>query len=108
MLNNPAFYSTTGPSSQNPMNDTMMNTKWNSRFVTSFATKEATAETMNKGISYLVAPHNLSFNKRAIQTNGSNHTSVIGSIQEILDRHNVKESKKLKGMSPEMAAKAVK
>ena len=86
----------------------MMMTKWNAKFVTGFATKEATAETMNKGLSHLVAPHNLSFNKRAIQSNNKNHSSVIGSIQAILGRHQIKEDKKLKGMSPEMAAKAMK
>ena len=41
--------------------------KWNVSFANSFGSKEANMETLNKGASFLVAPHNLSFSKHTKQ-----------------------------------------
>ena len=61
---------------------------------------------MNRGASYLVTPHNLSFNKRAIKAAGTNHDKVVGSIQSMIDKHEFKQAKRMRGMTEEMAKKA--
>ena len=60
---------------------------------------------MNKGASFLVAPHNLTFNKRAIAASSKNHENVLSSIEHILAKHNAKEAKAMQGMTEEMAKK---
>ena len=83
--------------------------KWNTKYGSGFATKEASVDgpnqMLNKGTSFLVAPHNLSFNKRAMEASKSNHTKVLGSIEKILAKHNAKEAKAMRGMTEEMAKK---
>ena len=60
---------------------------------------------LNKATSFLVAPHNLSFNKRAMEASKSNHKNVLSSIEKILAKHNAKEAKAMRGMTEEMAKK---
>ena len=60
---------------------------------------------LNKGASFLVAPHNLTFNKRAVQASSSNHENVLNSIETILAKHNSKEEKAMRGMTEEMQKK---
>ena len=60
---------------------------------------------LNKGASFLVAPHNLTFNKRAVQASSSNHENVLNSIETILAKHNAKEEKAMRGMTEEMQKK---
>ena len=83
--------------------------KWNTKYGSGFATNEASVDgpnqMLNKGTSFLVAPHNLSFNKRAMEASKSNHTKVLGSIEKILAKHNAKEAKAMRGMTEEMAKK---
>ena len=62
---------------------------------------------MNRGASYLVTPHNLAFNKRAIQAAEKNHENVVSSIKKVLDKHEVKEAKRMRGMTEEMAKTAL-
>lgn len=59
---------------------------------------------MNKGASYLVAPHNLTFNNRAMNVTHGNHSRVVSDIKAIIDRHNAAEAQKLAGLSPEIVA----
>ena len=51
-----------------------------------------------------MAPHNLSFNKRAQRATHSNREKVAEQLQAIIDKHNSEQEKKMKNMSPEMAA----
>lgn len=60
---------------------------------------------MNRGASYLVASHNMVFNKTAIKATESNHVKVVDSMQKILNKHEAKEARKVLHMSPEMKAK---
>ena len=84
----------------------MIVSKWNTKYGTGFATKDASSrEMMNRGASFLVAPHNLTFNKRAIEASQQNHNNVLSSIEQILGKHNAKEAKAMKGMTEEMAKK---
>ena len=57
---------------------------------------------LNRGTSYLVAPHNVTFNKKGMDASNANHIKVVNSLQGILDKHDAKESRAVKGMSPEM------
>lgn len=57
---------------------------------------------MNRGASFLVAPHNLSFNKRSIQACDSNHAKVVDGLESILQKHKIEEEKKTKGLSDEL------
>lgn len=59
---------------------------------------------MNRGASYFVQPHSLSFNKYAMKANKSNHLRVMSDLENILEKHAAQEAKKLKGLSEEMAA----
>ena len=52
----------------------------------------------------MVAPHNLTFNKRAIKASETNHQSVVATLTSILSKHQAKEDKKNKGLSAEMVA----
>jgi len=70
----------------------------------SLASKKAKLQTLNKGASFLVQPHNLSFNKHAIKVTEQNHQRVIGDLHNILNKHEIAEARKLKGLSEEMAA----
>ena len=58
----------------------------------------------NRGASYLVAPHNLTFNKNAVDANAQNRSNVIESIQTILTKHKFEEAKKKKNMSTDELA----
>ena len=53
----------------------------------------------------MVAPQNLSFNKRAIKANEQNHIRVMDSVQSILSKHDEKEARRLRGLSLESEAK---
>lgn len=55
-----AMYSTI---SHHGGNGSKIMSKWNVSFANSFGSKEANMETLNRGASFLVAPHNVSFNK---------------------------------------------
>ena len=82
----------------------MIVSKWNRGLCDKFASKGASQKRMmNTGASFLVAPHNLSFNKRAIQASEENHNNVLSSINHILAKHNASEAKQLKCMTEEMA-----
>ena len=70
----------------------------------SLASKKEKLATMNKGASFLVQPHNLTFSKNAANAVEGNHRRVIGDLQSILDKHEAAEAKKIKGLSLEMAA----
>ena len=59
---------------------------------------------MNKGASFLVAPHNMSYNKHAVKASDKNHQHVINDLENILNRHKAIEEKQMKGLSEEMAA----
>ena len=59
---------------------------------------------MNRGASFLVAPQNLTFDKRAIQASESNTASVIKNLESILQSHKDAEEKRLQGVSEEIAA----
>jgi len=49
--------------------------------------KAAKESTLNKGVSFFVAPHNLSFNKRAIRATEENHIKVMDDLNLILSKH---------------------
>ena len=70
----------------------------------SLASKKARLNSMNKGASFLVQPHNLVYNKRALDAVDGNHHRVLGDLQQILDKHEAAEAKKIRGLSLEMAA----
>ena len=70
----------------------------------SLATKKEKLATMNKGASFLVQPHNLTFSKNAVKAVEGNHKRVISDLQSILNKHEAAEAKKIKGLSLEMAA----
>ena len=63
--------------------------KWNASFISKFDSKkrDSTHGPMNRGATFLVAPQNLSFNKRAIKANEQNHVRVMDSIQSIISKH---------------------
>ena len=92
-------YTTLG---QHGQGQTKILSKWNMKFANSFGSKELTTETMNRGASFLVAPHNLSFNKRSIQASDGNHQNVIAGLESILYKHQIEEEKKMKGLSEEL------
>lgn len=96
---NTTHYSTLG---QHGAAQSKILSKWNMKFANSFGSKEITTETMNRGASFLVAPHNLSFNKRSIQASDSNHQNVLAGLESILHKHQVAEEKKMKGLSEEL------
>lgn len=84
-------------------NDSKLLSKWNMKFSNYFGSKEAMAETMNRGASFLVAPHNLSFDKRSINATSGNHAKVVDGLESILQKHKIEEEKKTKGLSEELA-----
>ena len=63
--------------------------------------RDATHGPMNRGATFLVAPQNLTFNKRAIRANEQNHVKVMDSIQGIISKYDEKEAKRLRGLSLE-------
>ena len=89
---------------QHQKTQSMVLSKWNQKFVSNVGSREVNQETLNRGASFLVAPHNLTFNKHAIQASGSNHQKVVEGLESILKQHSEAEEKALKGLSPEMAA----
>ena len=46
----------------------------------SLASKKARLQTMNKGASFLVQPHNLVYNKHAINAIETNHKRALGDL----------------------------
>ena len=78
--------------------------KWNVKFAHSFGSNKVNRETLNKGASFLVAPHNMSYNKHAVKVSDKNHQKVIDDLETILNRHKEEEEKQMKGLSEEMAA----
>ena len=77
--------------------------KWNVSFTNSFGSKEANAETLNRGASFLVAPHNMSFSKHTKNVAEANHTRVVEGLESILHKHKLLEEQKTKGLSEELA-----
>ena len=54
------------------------------KYASSFASKEMRKEALNKGTSFIVAPHNKQFDKKAIIATENNHKKVIEDIESIL------------------------
>ena len=69
--------------------------KWNIQFANGFGSKAQQKETLNRGASFLVAPHNLTYDKRAIKASEANTSSVIQNLESILQNHKDAEEKKL-------------
>ena len=61
--------------------------KWNVSFTNSFGSKEVNMETLNRGASFLVAPHNIQFNKRSMKVSEVNHQKVVDGLEQILYKH---------------------
>ena len=49
--------------------DGKITSKWNMHLAESLASKKAKLQKMNHGASFLVSPHNMTFNKHAINSN---------------------------------------
>ena len=60
-------------------------------------------ETLNRGASFLVAPHNISFDKHSKKVCESNHSKVVEGLESILKKHKLLEEQKMKGLSEELA-----
>ena len=95
-----AMYSTI---SHHGGNGSKIMSKWNVSFANSFGSKEANMETLNRGASFLVAPHNISFNKHSKQVAEANHSRVVEGLESILHKHKLLEEEKTKGLSEELA-----
>lgn len=72
------------------------------KYAGNVANKEMRKETLNKGASFLVAPHNLTFDKKAIIAAERNHKKVIEDLETILSNHKAAEEKRLEGLSADM------
>ena len=72
------------------------------RYANNVANKEMRKETLNRGASFLVAPHNLTFDKKAIIASETSHNKVIEDLEKILSKHKAAESKRLEGLSADM------
>ena len=83
-----AMYSTI---SHHGGNGSKIMSKWNVSFANSFGPKEANMETLNRGASFLVAPHNISFNKHSKQVAEANHSKVVEGLESILHKHKLLE-----------------
>ena len=75
--------------------------KWNRKFVKDQAVHKNTKKVLNRGLSYLVAPHNLTFDKKSIKVYETNKTKVIGDCDKIIKKYDDMIEHKLKGMSSE-------
>ena len=64
--------------------------KWNNQFVSNFSSREASIEMMNKGTSFLVAPHNVTYDKRSINATERNHSRVQTTLEDFLDKFRAK------------------
>ena len=53
---------------------------------------------LNECVSYLVAPHNMTFDKKTIGVYGNNKAKVIDDCDKIIKKYDEKWSKKMKGM----------
>jgi len=93
-----------GPFYNTMETNSKMMSKWNTNLADSLASKKEKLQKMNRGASFFVQPHSLSFNKYAMKANQSNHTRVVSDLHNILERHEAQEAKKLKGLSDEMIA----
>lgn len=54
--------------------------KWNQSFTDKFSTKEQKKQTFNKGASFLVAPNNFSFDKKALKAVNQNRDHVMNGL----------------------------
>ena len=64
--------------------------------------EEAYRDTLNSGASFLVAPHNLRFEKRVQKATNKIRDGVKDSIQYIMGKHDKAEAKRLYGLPPEI------
>ena len=64
--------------------------KWNNQFVSNFSSREASIEMMNKGASFLVAPHNVTYDKRAINATERNHHHVQTTLEDFIGKFKAK------------------
>ena len=60
--------------------------KWNNQFVNNFSSREASIEMMNKGTSFLVAPHNVSYDKKTINATERNNSRVQTTLEDFLGK----------------------
>ena len=60
--------------------------KWNNQFVSNFSSREASIEMMNKGTSFLVAPHNVSYDKKTINATERNSSRVQTTLEDFLGK----------------------
>ena len=67
--------------------------KWNKAMTNTVGGKDVQSQVLNKGASFLVAPHNMSFNKHAIKATEENHVKVIGDLNQIISKYQEEEAK---------------
>ena len=66
--------------------------KWNQKFAQSLDSEEAYRDTLNSGASFLVAPHNLRFDKQVQTATNKIRDGVKDSIQYIMGKHDKAEA----------------
>ena len=78
--------------------------KWNKQFASAIGTIANQKETFNRGASFLVAPHNVTYDRKTRHASELNHYKVVENLESILQKHKADEDKKMQGLSAEIAS----